>query len=175
MFIREVKTVNKKSGKIYRKHTLAESYRTNKGPRVRTIMQLSTLALPKHLWPLLAGELEKRLAGESDQGEFDFPIDEKVVRAADVAMACYQHKTHPNTDTKAGKEKQNVKPIDLNSTRSGCYRSLGPELVGHHFWKELKLGELLATLGFSPRERSLAEGVVLGRLIKPCSDLATFR
>ena len=175
MFIREVKTVNKKSGKIYRKHTLAESYRTNKGPRVRTIMQLSTLALPKHLWPVLAGELERRLAGESGQDEFAFPIDEDVECAADIAIAGYHHQVQRKTATKVRKENRNIRPIDINSTASSCYRSLGPELVGHHFWKELKLGELLDNLGFSQRERSLAEGVVLGRLIKPGSDLGTFR
>ena len=39
MYIRETKTENRKTGKVYVKHTLVESVRTPKGPRQRTVMQ----------------------------------------------------------------------------------------------------------------------------------------
>ncbi len=42
MFIREVKTINKKTGNKYIKHVLMESVRTENGPRQRTVMQLNT-------------------------------------------------------------------------------------------------------------------------------------
>jgi hypothetical protein len=37
MFIRETKTKNKKTGKVYSKHTLVQSVRTDEGPRQRTL------------------------------------------------------------------------------------------------------------------------------------------
>ncbi len=175
MFIRETQTVNKKNGNIYRKYSLVESFRTSKGPRQRTIMQLATLKLPKRLWPLLASELERCLAGENAQGELGLPVDEEVLNAVDMAMANYRHQQRCQQDKQKRKEGKNIKAVDLNSASSRIFRSLGAELVGHHFWNELKLGELFAKLGFSERERALAEGVILGRLIKPGSDLATFR
>ena len=65
MYIRETKTKNKKTGNVYLKHSLVESYHTPKGSRQRTIMQLGSLSLAKKHWPTLAKELEKRLMGKS--------------------------------------------------------------------------------------------------------------
>jgi hypothetical protein len=64
MFIKEIKTKNRKTGKEYVKHALIESVRTERGPRHRTVMQLGQLKLSKDLWPLLVGELESRLSGQ---------------------------------------------------------------------------------------------------------------
>ena len=63
MYIRESKTSNRKTGKVYVKHTLVESVRTPKGPRQRTVMQLGRLSLPRQHWPSLAIELERRPRG----------------------------------------------------------------------------------------------------------------
>jgi len=41
MFIREYRTKNKKTGKVYVKHQLVESYRTDAGPRQRIVMNLT--------------------------------------------------------------------------------------------------------------------------------------
>jgi hypothetical protein len=41
MYIRQVKTKNKKTNTVYTKLVLVESYRTEKGPRQRTIISHS--------------------------------------------------------------------------------------------------------------------------------------
>ena len=66
MYIRETKTENRKTGKVYVKHTLVESVRTPKGPRQRTVMQLGRLSLPRKHWPSLAASRGRRSSSVSD-------------------------------------------------------------------------------------------------------------
>jgi len=63
MFIRQYKTKNKKTGKVYIKHQLVLSYRTEAGPRQRIIMNLGKVKLEKSQWRRLAFALEGRLSG----------------------------------------------------------------------------------------------------------------
>jgi hypothetical protein len=42
-------------------------------------------------------------------------------------------------------------------------------------WEQLGFDHILTRLRFTPRQIALAKAVVLGRLIEPCSDLATWR
>ena len=76
MYIRESKTRNKKTGKIYIKHTLVESVRTERGPRQRHVMTLGQLTLDRSLWKSLAFALESYLHGEQELKHlelFDLP------------------------------------------------------------------------------------------------------
>ena len=68
-----------------------------------------------------------------------------------------------------------IKDVKINSVSSSYSRSLGSELVGHHVWQQLEFSSILKSCGFSGRERSLSEGVVVGRLIYPRSDLKTWK
>jgi transposase len=176
MYIREVKTTNKKTGKVYVKHVLSESVRVNGSPRPRTVMHLGRLELPRDLWPQLAAELTARLTG---QQKLDLPgikIKKRVQFTADQAMATFylreeQHRSKLERKTTEN-ETLEVRVDDLAITHS---RSFGPELVCHHTWNELQLPKLLKTLGFNAMERSMAEAVVAGRLIAPGSELSTWK
>ena len=66
MFIRESKTKNKKTGKIYIKHSLVESIRTERGPRQRLVMTLGQLSLDRSLWKSLAFAMESYLHGQQE-------------------------------------------------------------------------------------------------------------
>lgn len=176
MYIREVKTTNKKTGKVYVKHVLSESVRVNGKPRPRTVMHLSRLDIPRDLWPQLAMELSSRLRGEQT---LDFPgikVKKQVRAIADQAMENFhiraersRKKSERKTEQRKGIE---IIPEDIATAYS---RSIGPELVCHHVWNELQLPKLLKKLGFDPMERSVAEALVAGRLIFPGSELSTWK
>lgn len=171
MFIRETVTKNKTTNKTYKKHTLVESYRTEKGPRQRVVMQLGTLNLPRSEWKKLAAALEGRLAGQTTL----FEDEQAIAEAADKAMA---HYSFNQKKAKAKDERQvqaTFTSVDLNSVTTGESRSLGPELAGHATWKQLGLGDILSDCGFTPVQQALAESVVVGRLVSPSSDLASWR
>ena len=184
MFIREKTTKNQKTGKVYIKHTLVESYQTLKGPRQRIIMELGELSLPKKLWSILAKELEYRLSGESSTKQLSFPeptqtkrtivVTKKVQEIADDSMEIYHHLQEHKEKKEKREKNQKLITIDASSATTTYYRNLGPELVGHHIWQLLGFPKILKKCNFSTRERSLSESVVLGRLINPGSDLSTW-
>ncbi|MEQ6391347.1 IS1634 family transposase [Bacillaceae bacterium S4-13-58] len=171
MFIRETITQNKVTKTKYKKHVLVESYRTEKGPRQRVVMQLGTLTLPKSEWKKLAAALEGRLAGQTTL----FEEDQAIADAAEQAMANFsftQQKSHAKEERQ---EKGTLVSVDLASITTAESRSLGPELVGHSLWNRLELNEILSACGFNSAQQALAEAVVVGRLVEPSSDLASWR
>ncbi|HBQ86065.1 MAG TPA: IS1634 family transposase [Syntrophomonas sp.] len=134
-------------------------------------MQLGMLKLSKDEKKMLASALEARLSGRISL----FEEDEKIFQAAEEAMQHYNFKTiQAREDTENSQQEQNFDRIDLNSVNSMQNRQLGPELVGHTFWERLGFKDILRSSGLSPYQISLAEAVVVGRLVKPGSDLKTW-
>ena len=171
MYIREHVTINKKTGQKYIKHALVESYRADEGPRQRVVMQLGMLDLSKDEKKMLASALEARLSGRISL----FEDDEKIFRITEEAMQHYDFKTiQAQEETELSQQVQNFDRIDLNSVSSMQTRQLGPELVGHTFWERLGFKDILKYCGLSSYQISLAEAVVVGRLVKPGSDLKTW-
>jgi len=72
------------------------------------------------------------------------------------------------------KENQDLVTIDANSITPSIARTLGAEMIGHEYWKRLGFDNVLSQCELDPRQRSLAQAVVVGRLVKPNSELATW-
>lgn len=174
MYIKEIKTRNRKTNKEYVKHILVESIRTEKGPRHRTVMQLGVLTLPKELWPTLIAELESRISGQIQLTLPGVKLPLKVKNAADKAMENFTIRSARRIENRKSPDADEV-TIKLGETATSKHRSFGPELVCHSIWNELQLPMKLAELDFSSRERSLAEAIVAGRLIEPGSELGTWQ
>jgi len=181
MFIRESKTTNKKTGKIYIKHSLIESVRTERGPRQRVVMTLGRLSLDRSLWKSLAFALESYLNGEQEAEHLDmFSLPQDLVEAIVFQRAAINSKRkvaaavkdEPAKDKKPSKM---IQQIDVNSINAVENRSLGPELVAHNAWELLGVEELLRDCGFNDKEIALSASVIWGWLINPGSDLATWR
>jgi len=167
MFIREYRTKNKKTGKIYIKHQLVESYRTEAGPRQRIVMNLGKVNLKKSDWRRLAFALEGKLSGQ------DTLLDEPEINtAADAAMRNYDfYKIRKKNKAPAG----NSLTIDLEKVGTCACRSLGPELAGNNAWGRLSMDTILKEAGLDRKSRELAKAVVLARLISPASEVATLK
>lgn len=170
MFIRETSTKHKQSNTTYRKHQLVESYRSDKGPRQRVIMELGTLTLPKSEWRKLAAVLEARIAGQ----ESLLAEEHDIAEAADAAMKHYRFIQTKSQEKKQRHEQRELVTVDVNSVASSEFRSLGPELVAHAYWERLGFDRMLQDCGFSAREQALAQAVIIGRLVAPSSDLAAW-
>ena len=118
----------------------------------------------------LVAVLEERLTGQQSLFSDKYP---EIAHIADEAMRNYDFVQSKSVIEKASEERELV-TIDLNSLNTFQHRSLGPDLVGHVFWQRLGLDKVLAGCGFSERELALAQAVVVGRLVEPSSDLATW-
>lgn len=167
MFIREYRTKNKKTGKIYIKHQLVESHRTEAGPRQRIVMNLGKVNLKKSDWRRLAFALEGKLSGQ------DTLLDEPEINAAaDAAMRNYDfYKIRKKNEAPGG----NSLTIDLEKVGTTACRSLGPELAGASAWDKLSMDTILKEAGLDKKSRELAKAVVLARLISPASEASTLK
>jgi transposase len=168
MYIRATNTKNKKTGKDYTTHRLVETYQTEKGPRQRMVLSIGKLDLPQSRWKELAKALEYRLAGTENFAPED------IESVADEVMK-RQQALVGNTEAKAERENNALyETVDLSSVASTDSRSIGPEIACCSTWKLLEIDDILKECDFSKREIGLAKIVVMGRLIKPGSDQATW-
>ncbi|MDP3114175.1 MAG: IS1634 family transposase, partial [Candidatus Cloacimonadaceae bacterium] len=73
------------------------------------------------------------------------------------------------------KEQDTEFSIFRESMDFSYYRSVGAELLTLHFWKTLKLDQILQECSFSEKEIELAKIVILGRLLSPGSERQTLK
>jgi len=179
MFIRESKTKNKKTEKVYIKHSLVESVRTERGPRQRVVLTLGRLAVGREHWKQLAMALEAFLSGKEELMFLaGFELSEEVL--SEIARTRSVARTHQARLGGAVAIKEDspaavYQEVDVMSVQCSDSRSLGPELAARQSWELLEFDNLLGRCGFSPREQALAATVVWGRLIQPGSDLSTWQ
>lgn len=171
MFIREYKTISKKTGAVYITHKLVESIRTENGPRQRIVMGLGTLTLPKSQWKKLSFVLESKLIGQESIPVGDSGIEE----IADKAIENFKLVKEVELNKELRKQNQQLLSIDTNSISTINSKSLGSEIVANFAWEKLDLDQILAECNFDPKQRALAKAVIIGRLINPGSDLETYR
>lgn len=170
MFIRENRTRNQKTSAVYTNYRLVESYRAEAGPRQRVVMDLGSLTLPKSEWRKLAAALEARLAGQTSL----FEMEPHIAVATEQAMRNFDFRSLRKQDLDTRETDKTWTSVNLQSVETMESRSLGPELVGHTMWQRLQMPEFLTSLGWSRKDRALAEAVVVGRLVAPSSDLAAW-
>ncbi len=173
MFIKEIKKKNPGYDKVFITHRLVESYRTEKGPRQRTILNLGRLDLPKEQWKALADQIEAELSGQKSL----YPVDKHIAElAAHYAHLIVQKKLiQPRTDASEEPPAPEYETIDVNSLVDSRSRTLGAEYVGLASFRKLGLDALLAEKGFSQKQIDLAILSVVGRLVRPASELRTRR
>jgi transposase len=169
MFIREVKTKNKKTNEIYIKHLLVESVRDYGNPRQRLIMNLGRLDLPRREWKKLAHALECQLSGQTSLLEFhDKYIDDLALSLVSNHNLAKILNTPETTDEQT--DTKNYIAIDTDSVHTEKIRTLGAELICQNTWELLEFDEILKSCGFSQLKRAAAKALVFGRLISPGSE-----
>jgi transposase len=179
MFIRESKTKNKKTGKVYIKHSLVESVRTERGPRQHVVMTLGRLSVDREHWKKLATALEAFLSGKEELMYLaGFELSEEVL--SEIARTRAVARTHTGRLSAAITTANSTlapvyQEVDVMSVQCSDARTLGPELAAHQAWELLEFDELLGRCGFSPREQALAATVIWGRMIQPGSDISTWQ
>lgn len=161
MFFREKKV----------KHTklvqLVESYRDEEGrPRQRIVASLGDAKLPAGSDRRIARCVQGRMRGQRDLFEVDLSSAEaewvdRIVKAAERTRSARQD---PGTVTLDGVVAEEVDTVNVVE--------LGPELVGMAAWRALGLSEKLAELGLSKRAASVAQSMVINRLVEPLSEWA---
>lgn len=170
MFIREVKKSNKGYKKQFIYHLLVESYRTDKGPRQRTILNLWELSIPRDKWKLLANRIEDIISGQKSLFDCDTEIELLAKHYADLLI----DKTL-NNQKEDKKQESDFEEVDLNSVKTSRLRTIGGEHVANEILERIGFSEILAKLGFNEKQLKVAKLLVIGRMIYPASEFATYK
>ena len=170
MFIKEIKKHNKGYDPVFISHRLMESYRTERGPRQRTLLNLGKLDLPKEQWKLLADRIEDKVSGQQSLLAVDEHLEQLATHYArliirnQLTVAVYH-------DLPA--DARQYETIALDSISNCTSRTIGAEYVGLSLYRQLGLDGLFQRLGFSDREQQLAALSIVGRLVHPGSERDT--
>jgi transposase len=167
MFIKEIVKKNKGYDKVFTSYRLMESYRSVRGPRHRTIINLGKLDLDKHQRKALADRIEAIVNGQPSM----LPVDNDIEALAQhyAALVIEQQlykKPQPEPET----DQADFQTVDLNSLKNSDCQTIGAEYTGLAMFQELGLDSLFANLSFSPEQIKLAALSIVGMLAFPGSE-----
>jgi len=171
MFIKEVIKKNKGYDKTFVYHQLVESYRTEKGPRQRRLLELGKLNIPKSKWKNLANRIEEIASGQTSLIEEDPEIEALAKHYASMLI----HKRLNEQETQQEDQEPDYQTVDVNSVKTYKARSIGGEYISSVGLQRLGLPELLKNLGFKEKEIKLIELLIISRMVYPASEHATVR
>ena len=170
MFIKEIKKKNKGYEKIFTSHRLMESYRTEKGPRQRTVLNLGRLEIPEEQFKLLADRIETILSGQTSFLPPEI-AEEIEVLARHYAQKIVQKNISAHQSVVCEPEEPPVyETINVNSVKNSRSRTIGAEHVGLSSFAELGFEACLSNLGFSNDRVKLAALAIVGKLVYPASE-----
>jgi len=171
MFIKEVIKKNKGYDKTFVYHQLVESYRTEKGPRQRRLLELGKLNIPKAKWKNLANRIEEIVSGQTSLLHEDPEIEALAQHYASMLI----HKRLNEQETQQENQEPDYQTVDINSIKTRKARSIGGEYISYIGLQRLGLPELLKNLGFKEKEIKLIELLIISRMVHPASEHATIR
>ncbi|RLD14122.1 IS1634 family transposase [candidate division KSB1 bacterium] len=171
MFIKEVVKKNKGYEKTFVYHQLVESYRTEKGPRQRHLLDLGKLSIPKSKWKNLANRIEEIISGQTSIIAEENEIEALAQHYASLLI----HKDLKQIQYLKEEQETDYETIDVNSIKSVHARSIGDAYVALMALKKLGLDGILKDLGFNERDLKIAELLIIARMVYPASEWATLR
>lgn len=151
--------------KSTRQLQLVSSYRNAEGkPRQRIVATLGNAQLPTGEEKAIAKAVEQRLVGGGLL--FDFQLSEEAAQWVDrIEKLATQTRSAALTD-----QPEKIDGVLVDEIETAGVVEYGPELVGMAAWNELGLTDLLSSLGMNHRAVSIAQMMVLNRLIEPLSE-----
>ena len=179
MFIR-ASVQKKKTQTEYKTFKLVESFRTERGPRQRTVLNLGVdFDLPEAQWKDLVNRIEEIITRQEPLFTYAPEVERlarkyvrRIIRqgGSDVVYLIRAGKSAADRESEYSPDYQ---VVDVNSTENEESRSVGAEHVVLETIRALGLDEKLLEMGFSRPWRDVALSVIAGRLINPCSEMET--
>jgi len=170
MFIKAVKKRNPGGRTEYTYHRLVESYRTSRGPRHMTVLNLGRLDLPKEKWKSLADRIDQIASAQQPLVPVEAQIEELAQHFAPLVLK--RNKEKESADERQA-EKPDYQRVDLKSIEHKGVRTVGAEYVGWQYFRRLKIDKILKGVGLSEEQIEAAALLIVGRLVAPASERAT--
>ncbi len=170
MFIRRTTIKTRESGEPYYTYRLVESVRTGASVRQHTVLNLGRqFEVPRAQWGPLAQRVEALVHGQLDLIADGLDPAWEALAEQYAARLVGRRSAPAPADTQAG----DYQRVDLDRVEVVRPRSVGAEYVALEALRRLSLDVKLAELGFNRHQLSAAIGVIVGRMVRPGSELAT--
>lgn len=169
MFIREKIKSNKGYKKKFVYHQLVESYRTENGPRQRVLLDMDRLNIPKTQWKILANRIEEILIGQKTIMQVEAEIQSLAEHYSSLLI-----NKRIDAQEEIEKQDQEFDEIDINSLKTSNLRTIGGEHISYEMLCKLQFDTILNALGFNDKQRKIALLLIIGRMLYPASELATY-
>jgi len=171
MFIRLKSIKNKKTGRTYSYYQLVESRKTDKGTRNVVILHIGTIDATPAEVKIISQLVNRKIKGKSQTVRFSEKIESQAEQIyLDYLRTISQKQSQPATGPS---QSTPIAGIYDETIELGHHRSVGLELIGLHFWRELEFDDILVSSGFDRKQTELAKVAILGRLISPGSERHT--
>jgi len=173
MFIKEIKKKNKGYEKIFTSHRLMESYRTEKGPRQRTVLNLGRLEIPEEQFKLLADRIEALISAQTSFLPPEIPEGIEALARHYADKIVHKDISAHTAVVRKPDEPPVYETINVNSVKNSRSRTIGAEHVGLSAFAELGFEACLRDAGFSNDQIKLAALAIVGKLVYPTSERGT--
>jgi transposase len=175
MYIRKSQQKHAKTGQVYTTYRLVESYRNAEGSaRQQTLLNLgSDFSFPQDQWKALSDRIEEIQRGQGGLFEQAHDLEKEAERITKLLTKQWSDKKAVSQQDKT--QSTDYQSVDLNSLTHTDVRKIGAEYVAHEVAKQIKLEEVLSSLGFGKRQKETAIASIIARLVNPGSELSTHR
>ena len=177
MYIRRIEKKNKGSEKIYHYFRLVHGYKVGDKVRQQTLLNMGKLEqcpLEKH--KQLADRIEMLLTGAESMFHL---VDESIEALAQRYVSEIQEKgLFPSKKRKSsiGQDpEKNFEEINLDSIEEEQSREIGGEWLCKQAFDKLQLRAVFSGLGMTEGQISMAQMLLIAKLIHPSSELETER
>lgn len=146
---------------------LVQSYRNEEGqPRQRIVASLGKMDIPDEFRNTVARYVEQSLRGERDLFENEITTKEAewvdyIVKVAERTRSAKLDDSEVKLDGVLASQVETLNIVEF-----------GPELVGMEAWRALGLTEELLKQGMNKRAISIAQTMVINRIVEPLSEWA---
>ena len=170
MYIKSIVKRNKGYKKTFTYYRLMESYRTERGPRQRTLLNLGKLEnIPTDMHKALADRIEDIVSGQTSLIAVSTDLDEVAQHFASLLVR------HSFEKEKIEEQQQTPEyaTIDIKSVKLSETRKIGAEYVGVSMFRKLGMDKILRENGFTEKQINLTALLIVGRLAYPSSEKGT--
>jgi transposase len=175
MFIKKALKKDPKTGKPYYAYHLAESVRTDKGPRQRVLLYLGAqIDLPEGEHKLLAQRIGDIVTGQSSLVPYSDPIERLAQLYASQVVRRLSEPQADLEDSKTTDLEPHFVSINVNSIEKSEPRTVGTEHLLFQMSHQLQLPSKLQELGLSKTDISVALGSIIARAAHPDSERSTY-
>ncbi len=173
MYIRKTHTGSAKNGADYFSYRLVQSRRLDGKVKQTTLLNLGRyFEINQKHWPSLCSRVEGIMSGQGSL--FEHELLDIVEKEAQRIAAQLLTRNSSATSKSVNDGATDLQTVDVNSLELVRPRTVGVEHVALWSMEQVGFSQILTDSGLNGPQRAAVIGLIIGRMAKPSSELATY-